>query len=71
MTSYTIQTIHPNALDKDYYFHVYMYLTYGVPDDEVDMKEIIQLSNDCFGDGHYALAAEMFCYAIHGEDECV
>jgi hypothetical protein len=48
-----------------------MYLTYGVPDDEVDMKEIIRLSNDCFKDGHYALASEMFCYAIHGEDECV
>jgi len=57
-----------NALPQEYYFHVYMYLTYGVPDNEVDMKEIIGLSNDCFGDGHYALAAEMFCYAIDVED---
>ena len=69
MASCTIQTIHPNALEEDYYFHVYMYLTYGVPEDEVDMAQILCLSHECCEDGHYALAARMSYYARHGEDE--
>ena len=68
MANSTVQAIHPNALGEDYYFHVYMYLTYGVPDDEVDMEEILRLSRDCLEDGHYKLADEMSYYAIHGED---
>ena len=68
MANSTVQAIHSDALDEDYYFHVYMYLTYGVPDDEVDMAEILCLSRDCLEDGHYKLADEMSYYAIHGED---
>ena len=58
-----------NALPQEYYFHVYMYLTYGVPDNNIDMAEILCLSRDCLEDGHYKLAAEISYYAIHGEDE--
>lgn len=59
----------PEACSPEmYYFHVYMYLTCGVPRDEADLDEISRLADDCLEDGHSELGTTMKHYSIYGEE---